>query len=194
VITRLSMPCGGIVHGVESPLEHCCEKYAVTVAVPDANAFTVVTSCVPSDEVPVTDATELLSIGASPSQPPGSPIPAWESSKVTVSVAPTSMQIELLDVATGTDAVPETQSLDVGLVGLVVGGVDGATVVGVEVWGNEPEDGVVVLVGAPAVSGLTHPAGGADVPLCPGMSTVPAQPKFDKMVSSLTIEPSGRVY
>jgi hypothetical protein len=88
---------------------------------------------------------------------------------------------------------------DGGIVGLgvgttVVGGVDGPPVVGVEAWGNEPDDGVVVPVGEPAVSGLTHPTGGADVPACAGMSTVPAQPKFDKMLSSVTIEPSGRVY
>lgn len=50
---------------------------------------------------------------------------------------------------------------DVGAV--VVGGVDGVTVVGADVGGDEPVDGVVVLVG-PAVSGLTQPAGGVDVP------------------------------
>jgi hypothetical protein len=80
------------------------------------------------------------------------------------------------------------------LVEPVVAGGDETTVVGVETWGVELDDGVVVLVGEPSVSGLTQPAGGADVPACPGTSTVPAQPKFDKMVSSVTIEPSGRVY
>jgi hypothetical protein len=110
------------------------------------------------------------------------------------------MQIELFNVSTGTDADPETQSFDGGrVVGagvgtMVVGGLDGATVVGVKGWGNGPVDGVVVLVGEPAVSGLTKPAGGVDVPAWPGMSTVPAQPKFDKTVSSVTIEPSEREY
>lgn len=86
-----------------------------------------------------------------------------------MSVAPTSIQTELLDVWTGTDAEPETQSLDGGSVvgtdvgAVVVGGVDGVTVVGADVGGDEPVDGVVVLVG-PAVSGLTQPAGGVDVP------------------------------
>jgi hypothetical protein len=35
---------GGTVHGVESLLAHCCEKYAVTVAVPFAAALTVATN------------------------------------------------------------------------------------------------------------------------------------------------------
>jgi hypothetical protein len=79
------------------------------------------------------------------------------------------MQIEALEISTGIDAVPEMQPLDggvvVGAVGgtMVVGGADGVTVVGVDVWGNEPVDGVVVLV-EPAVSGLTQFAGGLDVP------------------------------
>jgi len=98
-------------------------------------------------------------------------------------------------VAGHTYKVAGTQSLDGGrLVEPVVAGGDETTVVGVETWGVELDDGVVVLVGEPSVSGLTQPAGGADVPACPGTSTVPAQPKFDKMVSSVTIEPSGRVY
>jgi hypothetical protein len=42
-----------------------------------------------------------------------------------------------------------------------------------------------------AWSGLTHPDGGALEPCCPGMSTVPAHPKFDKIVSPVTVEPSG---
>ena len=46
----------------------------------------------------------------------------------------------------------------------VVGGADGATVVGVVVWGLESVGGVVVVVGDPAVSGLTQSAGGLDVP------------------------------
>ncbi len=50
------------------------------------------------------------------------------------------------------------------------------------------------LLPALAWSGLTHPDGGALDPCCPGMSTVPAQPKFDKTVSAVTVEPSGRVY
>jgi hypothetical protein len=56
----------------------------------------------------------------------------------------------------------------------------------------EGEDGVVVVVGTetfPAVSGLTHPGGGAVEPDWPGMSTVPAQPKFERTVSWLTVDP-----
>src|ERR1700733_7640473 len=62
-------------------------------------------------------------------------------------------------------------------VGTTVVGVDEATVVGVVGCVNELVDGVVLFVGEPAVSGLTQPAGGLDVPVWPGMSTVPAQPK-----------------
>lgn len=72
------MPCGGTVHGVESPLAHCCEKYAETVAVPGATAFTVATNWEPFDELPVSDATEVLSISAGPSQPPTGPVFIFE--------------------------------------------------------------------------------------------------------------------
>jgi hypothetical protein len=75
------------------------------------------------------------------------------------------------------------------------------TVVGVLEGGTVAVDGTVdavvvvdVEAAAALVSGLTHPSGGLDEPCCPGMTTVPAQPKFDKTVSPVTVEPSGRVY
>ena len=49
----------------------------------------------------------------------------------------------------------------------------------------DPEAG-----GATPVSGDTHPAGGDVAPICPGMSTVPAQPKSENVASLELVEPS----
>jgi hypothetical protein len=54
----------------------------------------------------------------------------------------------------------------------------GETVVGV--CGIGFAVAVVVVVGAVPVSAETQPAGGDEAPTWPGMSTVPAHPKFEK--------------
>jgi hypothetical protein len=51
---------------------------------------------------------------------------------------------------------------------------------------------VVVVVGAAPVSGEVQPDGGALGPCWPGMSTVPAQPKFDRVTSRTTVPPSEK--
>jgi hypothetical protein len=53
-------------------------------------------------------------------------------------------------------------------------------------------DEVVVVGGATPVSGDTQPAGGAVGPLCPGISTVPAQPKSEKVVWLVLLDPSEK--
>ncbi len=73
-----------------------------------------------------------------------------------------------------------------------VGVVGGGTVEALEVVVVVPGAEVVVVVatrGAP-VSGLTHPVGGVAEPCWPGMRTVPAQPKSDRVVSPIDVEPS----
>jgi hypothetical protein len=69
-------------------------------------------------------------------------------------------------------------------VGALVGVVEVESVVGVDV-AVELEAG-----GATPVSGETHPAGGDVAPVCPGMSTVPAHPKSEKVASLAVVEPS----
>jgi len=55
------------------------------------------------------------------------------------------------------------------------------------------DDGRVEAVAAATpVSGDTHPAGGAEEPVCPGISTVPAQPKSEKLASLVLVEPSEK--
>ena len=59
----------------------------------------------------------------------------------------------------------------------------GGRVVVVEV-GEVVVDGftaVVVVVGATPVPEVTQPAGGVVAPCCPGISTVPAQPKSENV-------------
>jgi hypothetical protein len=51
---------------------------------------------------------------------------------------------------------------------------------------------VVVVVGATPVSGETHPAGGVVAPVWPGIRTVPAQPKSEKVDWLLVVEPSEK--
>ena len=51
---------------------------------------------------------------------------------------------------------------------------------------------VVVVVGATPVSGDTQPAGGVVAPGCPGISTVPAQPKSENVSSFEVEEPSAK--
>ena len=89
---------------------------------------------------------------------------------------------------------PEVVVVVVAMGGIdVVGVVDGGTVVtaaGAFDEAGSVEVVVVVVVSAAPVSGLTHPAGGVPEPACPGMSTVPAQPKSDKVDSLTAVEPS----
>lgn len=54
------------------------------------------------------------------------------------------------------------------------------------VWVPPGEDGAV----AAALSGETQFGGGAVVPCWPGMSTVPAQPKFENVTLSVWVTPS----
>jgi hypothetical protein len=76
--------------------------------------------------------------------------------------------------------------VDVVDVGALVGAVDVEGVVDVDV----DVDVEVELGGATPVSGETHPAGGDVAPACPGMSTVPAHPKSEKVASLAVVEPS----
>jgi len=67
----------------------------------------------------------------------------------------------------------------------------------VEVDGDTVDDVVVapfvvVVVAATPVSGETQPAGGAVAPVCPGMSTVPAHPKSEKVSSLESVDPSAK--
>ena len=92
--------------------------------------------------------------------------------------------------------------------GTVVVVVDGVVdvVVDVVIWG--PLEIVVAVLevavldvvgvvdveaGAAPVSGLTHPAGGVAEPCWPGMRTVPAQPKSEKVASPPDVEPSANL-
>jgi hypothetical protein len=51
---------------------------------------------------------------------------------------------------------------------------------------------VVVVVGAAPVSGLTQPVAGAVEPVWPGMSTLPAHPKSEKVAVSTDVPPSAK--
>jgi hypothetical protein len=76
---------------------------------------------------------------------------------------------------------------------VVVGRFAGAVVDDVDVVDVDVDDGgvvVVVVVGATPVSGETQPAGGASEPDWPGISTVPAQPKSEKVDSLCVVDPS----
>jgi hypothetical protein len=82
---------------------------------------------------------------------------------------------------------------------VVVGGESGGAgeiVVGVG-WLDPVVVVVVVVVvevaGAAPVSAETHPAGGVEMVLWPGIRTVPAHPKFEKCASSVTVPPSAKV-
>ena len=88
--------------------------------------------------------------------------------------------------------------VDAGVVLLAV--VDGATDVVVVVLAGGavvddvvPDVVVVVVVGATPVSGLVQLAGGVAAPCWPGISTVPAQPKLEKVVASTRVPPSANV-
>jgi hypothetical protein len=70
-------------------------------------------------------------------------------------------------------------------------GVAGEMVVGGCWFG--PVVVVVDVVGAVPVSAETQPEGGVETPPWPGMSTVPAHPKFEKWASSITVPPSLKV-
>jgi hypothetical protein len=92
--------------------------------------------------------------------------------------------LELVVVVDPESAGTDDDVVDVVDVGALVGVVEAESVVGVEV-GVEVEAG-----GATPVSGDTHPAGGDVAPVCPGMSTVPAQPKSENVASLELVEPS----
>lgn len=84
--------------------------------------------------------------------------------------------------------------------GIVVGAVSMVVVVepGVLVDVVELEGIVVELLVDVVVeedeSGETHPAGGVVGPTCPGIRTVPAQPKLLKSASTVTDPPSEKSY
>jgi hypothetical protein len=52
---------------------------------------------------------------------------------------------------------------------------------------------VEVVVDEFGLSGEVQPAGGTPAPVCPGMRIVPAQPKFEKLASNVTVPPSEKV-
>lgn len=90
-------------------------------------------------------------------------------------------------------AVDVVDVVETGPFEMVVGVVGGTVTVLVDVVGVPKGTAVAVVVvvatkGAP-VSGLTHPAGGVVEPCWPGMRTVPAQPRSDR-VSPIDVEPS----
>lgn len=91
--------------------------------------------------------------------------------------------VEVDDVVLEVDVVP---GVDEG----VVDGVAGETIVGVCKLG--PVD-VVEVVGAVPVSAETQPEGGLESPTWPGITTVPAHPKFENWASSVTVPPSEKV-
>jgi hypothetical protein len=104
------------------------------------------------------------------------------------------VQPEVVVTPGSTVVVVDCMSLVVDVVELggsvTVVDVGGTVVEGTEVDGGTVEE--VVVVGATPVSGDTHPAGGALAPVCPGISTVPAQPKSEKVDSLLVVEPSEK--
>ena len=69
---------------------------------------------------------------------------------------------------------------------VVVDGVGDETVVGV------CKLGPVEVVGAVPVSAETQPEGGLGSPPWPGITTVPAHPKFENWASSVTVPPSEK--
>jgi hypothetical protein len=52
---------------------------------------------------------------------------------------------------------------------------------------------VEVVVDESGLSGEVQPVGGTPAPVCPGMRIVPAQPKFEKLASNVTVPPSEKV-
>ena len=105
----------------------------------------------------------------------------------------------------GVDVVGAVKVVGVSPGGVVVAGLvevvelpGGGVVVadGVDVV-DEPLSGAVVAgtgtVVVVVVSGETHPLGGVVAPCWPGMRTVPAQPKFEKVVSPVWDDPSENI-
>jgi hypothetical protein len=72
-------------------------------------------------------------------------------------------------------------------------GVTGGMVVGVCGFGAVVVVAVGAVVGVVPVSAETQPEGGVETPPWPGIRTVPAQPKFEKWASSVTVPPSLKV-
>ena len=73
---------------------------------------------------------------------------------------------------------------------VVVAVADGVVVGAVLMLGAAVVDVVVDDFG---LSGEVQPAGGTPAPVCPGMRIVPAQPKFEKLASRVTVPPSAKV-
>lgn len=90
--------------------------------------------------------------------------------------------------------VPVVDVVDLGgsvtVVVVAKGIVEGTVEDGAGVEGGTVD--VVVVVVATPVSGETHPAGGAEGPVCPGIKTVPAHPKSENVDSLLVVEPSEK--
>ena len=80
--------------------------------------------------------------------------------------------------------------------GVVTAGLTGGMVAGVIVEIDEGlvscDTVVVVVVVVIVLSGETQLAGGDVAPSCPGMRTVPAQPKSEKVVSPVWLAPSEK--
>src|ERR1700722_11813413 len=77
-----------------------------------------------------------------------------------------------------------------GMVAGVVSGVVAGVVVGID-GGVVSGDAVADVLEVPSPE--TQPAGGDVAPCCPGMRTVPAQPKSEKVVSPVWLEPSAKL-
>jgi hypothetical protein len=90
--------------------------------------------------------------------------------------------------------VDEVRGSVVDVVGSVVDGsvMAGGVVDGTVEDGGTVEVDVEVVVGATPVSGDTQPGGGALGPVCPGIRTVPAHPKSEKVDSLVVVEPSEK--
>jgi hypothetical protein len=121
--------------------------------------------------------------------------------KVTPSSTPTNTEahdygpVEVLVVVFGLNDAGDVVVDPVEFPGVVVGVVAVVVVAGVVVLVVVRELEVVVVDGLDVVveegvSGETQPAGGAVGPTCPGMRTVPAQPKLLKSALTVTDPPS----
>ena len=86
-----------------------------------------------------------------------------------------------VDPGVGVDVVVEGET---GVAGEMIAGVCGPRLDVVD---------VVDVVGAGPLSAETHPEGGVEAPPWPGISTVPAHPKFEKWASSVTVPPPVKV-
>ena len=81
---------------------------------------------------------------------------------------------------------------DDGKVVAEAGSVVGTESLVFEAGGTEEVVGVAAF-GELGLSGEVQLTGGTPEPVCPGISTVPAQPKFEKVASSVEVPPSAKV-